>query len=243
MATVIIAKNNGVQNVGVEDLGIVIPPSSQRNLTENFTVYEVQSSIDLKAKVTTGDLVINDGVDDLSIAEGIDHITYQTKYEDHFDELVADYIAIGTTPPENGNVWINPADGYAYIYDPYRGKWLTTARSTYVFTKDGSADGIYLRVGEVANEDAGYYITKPATIVMVHAISTTGSDPYKQFSIQNNHSEITTFAFDNDTKYLNELANINLSAGTLLQLFVSSTGGRIYNAVVQMEVAWRYVTP
>ncbi len=82
MATVVIAKNNTVSDIFLDDLGVGIPASNQRALTDSFTMDEIFTSADLKVPVASGDVTINDGSIDLSVAEGLQHIRYETEFED-----------------------------------------------------------------------------------------------------------------------------------------------------------------
>jgi len=232
----IIAKNDSTSEIFIDDLGIGIPALDEINLTLLFEKEDITESEDLDSLVSSQSLIINDGIEDLSITNALKHINYQTEYEDEFDDTVYR----GTTPPDSTSIlWINPEDNYAYQYDTYRGHWLTTAKATYVFSKDGFADGVYLRVGDVANSDAGYYISKPATIVLLYCIS-TGGDTTKSFTIENNHSVLSTFQYNGSLQYLNNLAHIDLDTATILQVKVSSDGDKVENTVLQMEIAWRY---
>ena len=71
----VIAKNSSGSDQTIEDLGITIADSSQYTLSENFTFDALAGSDDLRALVTAGDLVINDGSSDLSAADGVDYLT------------------------------------------------------------------------------------------------------------------------------------------------------------------------
>jgi len=82
MATIVIAKNITASNIIIEDLGIRIPFGSQINLTELFKKIEIGNSDDLDLKVSSGNIVINDGTNDLSITNGLKHINFKTEYED-----------------------------------------------------------------------------------------------------------------------------------------------------------------
>lgn len=82
MATIVIAKNITVSNIIIEDLGIEIPSGAQIDLTEFFEKIEIGNSDDLDSKVSSGNIVINDGTNDLSITNGLKHINFETEYED-----------------------------------------------------------------------------------------------------------------------------------------------------------------
>ena len=82
--TTIIAKNNEIFNIMIEDLGISVPKSNQIELVGAegvFNIYEVTTSKTLKSLVSSSLIIINDGTVDLSIGDGIQHLTLTTKYE------------------------------------------------------------------------------------------------------------------------------------------------------------------
>lgn len=78
----IIAKNTTGGAIEIEDLGISIPASSQRTLSDLFTKNEIMISKDLDTEVSNGNIVINDGSNDLSVANGLQHVNYETQWED-----------------------------------------------------------------------------------------------------------------------------------------------------------------
>ncbi len=77
----VIAKNVDVADVEIEDLGTVIPVSGQETLTDNFTFVEIADSKDLKTEVQNATIVINDGTSDLSMADGLSHISVKSELE------------------------------------------------------------------------------------------------------------------------------------------------------------------
>lgn len=82
---IIIAKNMGEFDIMITDLGISVPKLNQIELVGEdgiFNIYEVTSSIKLKEFVSGGSLIINDGLIDLSIENGLKHLTLTTEYEE-----------------------------------------------------------------------------------------------------------------------------------------------------------------
>lgn len=79
---VIIAKNTTGGPIELADIGITIPSSSQRNLTDEWSLDEIDASIELRDNVTTGDIVINNGVEDLDVSNSLDHIRVITMWEE-----------------------------------------------------------------------------------------------------------------------------------------------------------------
>lgn len=95
--TTIITTNNSAGSISIEDLGITLSAFNSIILTDIFNIIEIVSSKDLKDNVLTGDVGINDGINDLDILNGLDHISIYTKHEDsenidggHFQEIYLD---------------------------------------------------------------------------------------------------------------------------------------------------------
>lgn len=79
---IIIVKNQTVSDIILEDLGITIPGSSNIILTETFEFCEIIDSKDLKSYIDSDDIIINDGLVDLSKENSLKHVTYETAYQD-----------------------------------------------------------------------------------------------------------------------------------------------------------------
>lgn len=73
-----IIKNTTAAELPINDLGLSIPASTDYNAhidpDPEYKHVELASSEDLKAAVTSGDAVINDGTSDLSSAQGLRHL-------------------------------------------------------------------------------------------------------------------------------------------------------------------------
>jgi len=80
MATIIV-KNNSGSTQTIDDLGLILADSTQRTLTDEFTLDEIDASSDLYTLVGAGTLVINDGSSDLSSSNGQTHILITTDWE------------------------------------------------------------------------------------------------------------------------------------------------------------------
>ena len=79
---IVFVKNTTILDIVLEDLGIIIPGSSIMNLTETFEFYEITSSDDLKNQISDGNVIINDGVVDLSKDNGLKHVSQESIFED-----------------------------------------------------------------------------------------------------------------------------------------------------------------
>ncbi len=71
-------KNNTDTIIEIRDLSVTIPPSETIHTIEYCNDIEMAKSNDLVTKIATGTVSINDGNKDLTITEGIRHITEHT---------------------------------------------------------------------------------------------------------------------------------------------------------------------
>lgn len=108
----IIAINVTLSDIFIGDLGITIAasgsPDSSRTLSDLYTTFEIVASTDLQAEVATGYIVINDGIDDLSISDGLNQLKVETELEDidqdaslagiNFDDILLTGGCGGTDP-------------------------------------------------------------------------------------------------------------------------------------------------
>lgn len=73
---IIIAKNTTISNIVINDLGsIVVPAEGSYTLSDMFNIYEIARSNELLTYIASGDIVINNGTDDLPATDGIKYIT------------------------------------------------------------------------------------------------------------------------------------------------------------------------
>jgi len=74
-----IFKNTTDSNLNVNDLsGVRLPASGIVNVTEMFTNYTIYESLDLKTVISGGQMIINDGVEDLSVYDALIYCSYET---------------------------------------------------------------------------------------------------------------------------------------------------------------------
>jgi len=126
----IIAKNNTAAKVKIADLGISIPASDQRDLTEVYRKAIITASEDLLVLVANGTFTINDGTEDLSITDGIKQVTMQTEWEDEDiipPHSLESHIDVDITSPtqkqkmiydSTASLWINVNSDITNTVDP-----------------------------------------------------------------------------------------------------------------------------
>lgn len=78
----LLLKNDSGGDITVEDLGLFIADSTQSTVSSQFTYDDLAGSDDLRALVTAGTLVVNDGTFDLSAVNGVKYLTFQNLYKD-----------------------------------------------------------------------------------------------------------------------------------------------------------------
>jgi hypothetical protein len=77
----VVLKNNGSSTVELGRLGLYISAGSQIEISDSYEFYRISGSDDLRAAILNGDLVLNDGVADLSTVNGVAYLTFvQKKY-------------------------------------------------------------------------------------------------------------------------------------------------------------------
>ena len=91
----VIVKNNDASDYLVEDLGISVVASGSVNFHEQFTYDEIAGSDDLRTAVSGSNLVVNNGVADLSTISGADYLTLENIY--HLEENYYDKVELQTS--------------------------------------------------------------------------------------------------------------------------------------------------
>jgi len=323
---IVIAKNNIGSDIYLQELeGTMIPVGEQVTMSERFGLTEYNNNSDFVTLVTNGDIVINDGTDDLSAGDGVRYVQltlsgsntytnvgapsgslgedydlyintitgeYYRKEDDTWElkgefgkynytgtgdpsvelgingdiyidveggkyylkesdvwELKGDFgtIPAGEAPPEiptDGSQWYYSQTGVPYYWDTTRDKWLSTSKIVFIFTKKGTASGSYLRIGEIINDDAGFYVHQDATITGIYCSSVTGNET-KTFEVRDaadNHAVLGSFSFLGGviTEYSASDVSDDIPGGALLQIYVTSGGGVIGDVMCEIELSLRF---
>jgi len=128
--------------------------------------------------------------------------------------------------------------GILYVYDETRVKWVSVDKPTPVFSTQ-KGDGNYLTAGYFSDANSGYVALKDGVIVGVTASGGSGNLT-KSFSVRKNSdpTDILTFSLTAG-KYYSDTANVNFSAGDVLQVYCSADGAAVNAPLVQLIVAWR----
>lgn len=81
MATVIV-KNNTSATVDIQDLGISLSAAEIIDLTNFYKFFDLVMSNDLKSLVSASTITINNGINDLNIEDGLNHLKVESEYYD-----------------------------------------------------------------------------------------------------------------------------------------------------------------
>lgn len=241
---IVIIKNNTQDIISIKDLsGATVPVSGQINLTDIFKFYEIASSLNLKTYVTSGDVTVNDGTEDLSIANGLKHLEIKSAYEAIIQnqEINGGTIVSANAPSNTNVIWINSNNYIPFIYDSYREKWLSITRSKFIFTFNGTAqNAIYLAVGDVKNARLGVPVPRIGTIVSICAICDYNvSDQNAIFDVRCTSENITYTSFQmSQYYYRNTSLNIDTCDNSKLAVQVQD-GYKAKDPVIQICLAWR----
>ncbi len=268
MATTVIVKNNTGASVFIEDMGIAVPGSSQIIFSDIFDFTDICESADLKTYVGDSTFIINDGVSDLNVSDGLDYISCKSSSE------TGPHSIFDHTDVDNP---ISPINEYRLVYNEITGKWEPntgnidtestdppdSTSTIWIYPVEGlpmfwdPTYGEWLSVSRslfLFSKDgktdgsylrsgdvhSGYfYIHRPAKLTHVYFKHQDGS-PIKTIEIHNSGSSIYSFNLV-DSLYVSDL-DIDVDVGDEIQVWVVKDGeGEIKKMVSQIEIAWRYV--
>lgn len=114
MADTIIVKNNSSSATSIEDMGVELPGSGQRILSNIFDFTEICVSEDLKSLIANSTLVVNNGVADLGIDLALSFLKCKDttivggiQYEDIRDALATRYVSSDGISSTTSSVYVN----------------------------------------------------------------------------------------------------------------------------------------
>lgn len=129
------------------------------------------------------------------------------------------------------------SDGTLYSYDPTRSNWLSVEGHRYDFTDNGNNDGQYLRIGNIVSTTVGYVMPFDGSITAIKA-STGGGLATKSLVVQKNTASLLPFSLTSGS-FTDLTVNVDFSAGDIIQVFVSASGGSINDPLVSIYTKWR----
>jgi hypothetical protein len=161
-----------------------------------------------------------------------------------FAPAIVGTTSTGTTPPTDSNLWYNEYYNEFFYFDPDRGEWLSLTVHNYLFTYQGTIDGLYMSIGDLRHLYAHYLIPRPATITAIISAAEEIFYDTKLFEIRDDVTTVSGGFFNHTNwEFVDMSANIPLDAGAKLKLYVSDVDTKIRNPFTTLEVRWRYVEP
>jgi hypothetical protein len=253
MATIV--RNTSGSELVLEDFGITLAVNEERDLEEGELISEIADSDDLKTKITNGDVVINDGIQDLTVEEALKTVTVLTQIEDEADDSSGAGWEIGSSPPAsplNGYGWFNTNDSMLYTWDETRGKWLTP-HFMIPFSYSGYCFNLYLGVGVHNDPDLHFRMHRPATICAAQAEIKMqdyffGGQYRMELRVNKSMAEYSNFPCASQSSIDLDPLDVDLNYGDRVQAYITDGGGwppyyfhqGAQNPFVSVEVAWRY---
>jgi len=146
MSSIIIAKNDSTANIQITDLnGVTVPANGELILTNFFGLDVINTSFYLNELIENEDLIINDGENDLSKEDALQHTKLLSEYKaaPRFHNL--DYHPDFPIGP-SGNTYLESQDGTAYnwinISDKYK---LSTKEIHYGYTSSDQIGALVIK--------------------------------------------------------------------------------------------------
>jgi len=268
MAIIVIVKNNTGSSVFIEDMGIAVPGSGQRDFSEIFDFTEICASEDLLGFVTDSTFTINDGTNDLNINDAQIHLDCKNaggsgSGASYLNDLL------------DVNIPVTPGDKFTLVYDESLGLWNPGERDVDVESTEPPVDnssiwmpadqeGIYVyneQVGDwvssssniytfsrdnksdgaylgIANHDGYYYMHDKGYITSIHCHSEKGNMS-KSFQIHINGSTVHNFSLVSGN-YNNHNLSIQVNRGDILRTWVMPAGGNVQETTCQLVIYWSH---
>jgi len=263
---VVIAKNQTGSPILLTRLGLTCPASPGTiTLTDDATFYEVSADEVLNAQVALGNIVINDGVSDLSTAAALGYLDATGNLNGPVTNLVvgsllrlADttgrytnttgikyYDPSATDPmspaPADGDLYYNTVLRMPMFYDASRSKWLSVGETVIAWSRSGNtAPGSYFKIDGDLTYSAtnGFYADANGTIV---SIAYTRDDvDSATFEIRGDGVLLTGAAITSTAVKGTDLSiNADFTSGQVLSVYNAVSGNIVTNCAGRFRLRWR----
>ena len=268
MSIIVIVKNNTGSSVFIEDLGTAIPGSGQKTLSDFYEFPEICASEDLLGFVEDSTFTINDGTNDLNIADAQDHLNCKndggpgggtgasylndlldvdtTSAGDQFALVYNTTTGIWGPGERNVDTDILPPDSTSSI-------WIAPEDSMPYYYNENIGDWVsinsdmYMFGKEkkvdgsyigIANHAGYYYVHRKGYIINVYCNIEKGNAT-KAFEIHANESSIFNFSLT-DSEYINDNTTIQINKGEFLKFWCSHVGGDVERVMCQLVIKWSH---
>jgi len=258
----VIAKNQTGTGIFLPRLGLTCPASPGTiTLTDFVTFFEVASEEVLETKVSTGDIVINDGDSDLSTAEALGFLDATGnlngpvagltagrilrladttgRYTESAANKLYDPSATDPAGGAEGDLYYNTVLDLWMSYDSARGKWLSVEVASFQTGHNGVTPvGNYYRgvSGKTFSNTIGY--TAPYKGTVVGVTYTRGNAAATAFEVTANGA-LTTSSASAATAGLDNSLNGDFNQGDILALRNDAAGNSTQDAQVWVRMKWR----
>lgn len=215
MATVIV-KNNTASPVVIEDLGISLAATETKDLTTFFDFIDITESSSLKTLVSAATVTINDGLTDLGIDKGLEHLEIESVHLDYLQDAEDGQVAGVTT---YSGVVTNTVTAItdSYVDTIYEGiefqnnitvvEWTVAVPDTITIKESGT-----YRISSVYNVRSN----TPATVDVYSRITINGVLTPSETSIRGYQTEINQMSLQ---------VTVNLSAGDVVKSQIRTDTG------------------
>lgn len=136
-------------------------------------------------------------------------------------------IPISLTPPTafNGAQWIDGHDSQLYIYDGYRGKWLSDRTYTFGAGRNSNVvSNLYLRTyDDVPTNLIPFVVPYNSTILSLSTTTSATASWQAQVRKNGGPSPILSHNLSNTINFSDSTQNIDVSTGDTLSLFASGS--------------------
>ncbi len=218
---IIITKNSTGSNIYIDDLyGQEILASGQVTLSLLYTFAEISNSLNLKTLIEAGTIIINDGISDLNINDGVEHVSEISQYKSvkKLQDLENVPIPESNYPTEilgsdgTAFIWVNHASNNEYYYYVNDDSVSSTTSPVYKqklrLTTDVIPAGIYrigysfLWTGENNNHKYQFRIQINDTTDILNVVRTPGLSYPKQSDVWNLISSFINITLTNSSHFI-----------------------------------------
>lgn len=152
---------------------------------------------------------------------------------------------VSATPPagpSNGNVWMDSGTQIVYVFDAVRNKWLSISRHMYFFSRNGNANGAFIKAADTNDIGAGWSVAYNGVLTGIHIRSTDGLDTKSFQIIEYNTTETlldVAYPGGGILSYTNIGLNIDVSTLDVLQCYTPAEADNTVDVIIQLGIAWR----
>jgi hypothetical protein len=221
----------------IESLGLINPDTEEVIgvfvVTEKPTLYYYGDT----SKIPIGSVVIQKGT---TLA------MFQRYGTGNYEYKKLGFVNDDDHPPEesgDGDFWYNSGINLFY-FDQTRERWLSTNKLPFLFSRNGSNDGTFLKLGDVISSDVGFYFPEYSVITDIYARAGSGNAT-KQLDVvisDPDGNDVTVYSFSlSDYSYNSNMLSIVVLPEHYVKMFISSEGGPVSDVIVQMHASIEYV--